>query len=206
MGKLFSKQTYTSEKNGVITVNKVFGIVSIVVNGCGQYSDFLTSAWRRLLRQLPTTLKPERILMLGLAGGNVVKAIYDKYPQAKLTIIEWDPVMVQITRDFKLVPFDDRIQIKIGDALQVISKINKTFDLIVIDIFHGPEPDPRLSERATISQLLKLLNSTGYILINVYTKQAIISAFERYMRKIQSWTFTTSHFALLQKIPENKIS
>ena len=130
-----------SKYNGHVKVIKTFGIGTYIqCNGLTQSGGIVESIWRSTLRQIrnPTTkgvIQSEilNILILGLGGGTVAKLLRKKYPNAKITGVEIDPIMIEFGK--KYLDLDKyNIDIKIADARKF--EINN-YDLVIVDTYLG---------------------------------------------------------------------
>lgn len=84
---------------------------------------------------LPPGRRP-RVLMLGLAGGSVARAIRALEPAAEIVGVEKSPEVVrQARRHLGL----DRLNVElvVGDAMEFLNRDRRRFDLIVEDLFVG---------------------------------------------------------------------
>ena len=86
-----------------------------------------------LLRELPW---PREALLIGLGAGSLVKFIYHKLPQTRITVVEIDPQIEIIARlHFKLPDDPGRLRIIIADGAEFMLKDGKKFDAIYVDGF-----------------------------------------------------------------------
>lgn len=86
-----------------------------------------------LLRDPPW---PKNALLIGLGAGSLVKYIYHKLPETRMTVVEIDQQVEIIARlHFKLPDDPMRINIVIGDGAQYVLEDGKKFDCILVDGF-----------------------------------------------------------------------
>jgi hypothetical protein len=83
--------------------------------------------------------KMSQILVLGVAGGSVIKTLVDEI---------------------------QNLQIIIDDAFEFVLKTNNKYDLIVIDVFQDTKMPNFLFETFFIERICVLLNPNGFILFN----------------------------------------
>ncbi len=77
-----------------------------------------------------------KVLVLGLAGGSVVRGILALRPRAEFVGVEIDPdVVAAAKRHFGLDQLP--LEIVVEDALAYLAKTRRRFDLIVEDVFVG---------------------------------------------------------------------
>ncbi len=83
-----------------------------------------------------------RVLLLGLGGGSVARALRALSPTAEIVGVEHDPRVLRLARrHFGL----DRIVVEpvVADALEYLRHRRRRFDLIVEDLFVGPSRSVR---------------------------------------------------------------
>ena len=86
-----------------------------------------------LLREPPW---PKNALLIGLGAGSMVKFIYHKLPDTRITVVEIDPQVEIIARMHFRLPDDPlRLNIVIGDGAQYMLDDGREFDAIFIDGF-----------------------------------------------------------------------
>lgn len=89
--------------------------------------------------------RPRRVLLLGLAAGSVARAVRALDPEAEIVGVELDRTVVRLARrHFGLGQLG--IEIIVGDALEVLRRERRRFDLIVEDLFVGPTRSVRKPE------------------------------------------------------------
>jgi len=139
---------------------------TLFVDGLIESGSIMTSIWNKGLRSLlPRSFQPQKVLLLGLAGGCNAHLVNHFYPRASITSIEIDPFMIELgNRYFKLGQVKNH-RIVIADALEYIDRLDsKTqFDLILVDCFVGKEIPQKLQ---TPQFLEKLKDHSQYVLIN----------------------------------------
>jgi spermidine synthase len=126
----------SSKYNKNIRVVRSLGLGTYIqVNGLTQSGGVVEQIWKNTLKKLQTekTLKIKNILILGLGGGTVAKLLRKKYPDAKITGVEIDPIMIELGK--KYLDLDKyNIDIKIEDARNY--KFGK-HDLVIVDTYLG---------------------------------------------------------------------
>lgn len=86
-----------------------------------------------LLRDAPW---PREALLVGLGAGSLVKFIYHRLPETRITVVEIDPQVEIIARlHFKLPDDPERIHIIIGDGADFMRQEGRKFDAIFVDGF-----------------------------------------------------------------------
>jgi spermidine synthase len=146
--------------NGQIKVRSFLGRVSVWVGGYEQSGPLVRKVWQKALKELPLPKQGEllrNVLILGLGCGVAAKLISEKFPNAKITGVEIDPVMVEIGKKYFGL---SGIQIKIMDAVSFIKRTRQKFDLILIDAYFG-------NKAADFSKTKLPLTRSGLAVFNI---------------------------------------
>ena len=114
----------------------------------------------RLLKMLTRMIAPQRALELGTFTGYSALCIAEGMPEggSLVTVEKEEELEEPILEAFAESPFNDRIELKIGDALSVCRSFpDEEFDLIFIDADKRQYPDYLLEAR-------RLLRPGGFII------------------------------------------
>lgn len=111
--------------------------------------------------------KFESILVLGVAGGSVIKTLVDevKY-KGSITGVEIDETVITIANQYFELDKIPNLEIVIDDAFEYVLKTKRTYDLIIIDIFEDTNMPNFLFQDFFIHRINSLLNLNGFILFN----------------------------------------
>ncbi len=111
--------------------------------------------------------KFKSILVLGVAGGSVIKTIVDEIKfEGKITGIEIDSTIIEIANHYFKLNEIKNLEIIIDDAFEFVLKTKDKYDLIIIDIFQDTIMPNFLFEDFFINRINFLLNVQGFILFN----------------------------------------
>ncbi|RZJ33782.1 MAG: methyltransferase domain-containing protein [Flavobacterium sp.] len=109
----------------------------------------------------------KEILVLGVAGGSVVKILaYEVKTNAKIIGVEIDPEVVTLADLYFQLNQIPNFKIITADAFEYLLKSQKTFDLIIIDIFQDTMMPEFLFEDYFLDCIVKALDRGGYVLFN----------------------------------------
>lgn len=109
----------------------------------------------------------EHILLLGVAGGSVVKTLVDEIEyKGKITGVEIDSEMIQIANDYFNLNQIKQLEIIIDDAFEFVLKTKDKYNLIIIDIFEDTKMPNFLFERFFSERVCSLLKDQGFVLFN----------------------------------------
>ena len=119
----------------------------------------------------------ENILILGVAGGSVIKTIVDEIKfKGKITGVEIDAQVVEIANKYFKLNEIKNLELVVDDAFEFVLKTKEKYDLIVIDIFQDTKMPNFLFEDFFINHVNSLLKVNGFILFNtmvIYEKDRI---------------------------------
>ena len=109
----------------------------------------------------------ENILVLGVAGGSVIKTLVDEIKfKGKIIGVEIDAAVIKIADSYFDLNKIPNFEIVIDDAFEYILKTKLQYDLIIIDIFHDTSMPNFLFEDFFIQRVNSILNVNGFILFN----------------------------------------
>jgi spermidine synthase len=114
--------------------------------------------------------KFDSVLLLGVAGGSVVKTLVDEVKfKGKITGVEIDPKVIELANTYFGLNEISNLKIIIDDAFEFVLKTREKYDLIIIDIFQDTKMPNFLFEDFFINRINFLLKVNGFILFNTMT-------------------------------------
>jgi spermidine synthase len=78
---------------------------------------------------------PERICVLGLAGGRLSMVLHHHLPRATIDNVDVDPAVAEIAVRYFGIEFDERQTIAIQDGRAFLAAAREDYDIIVMDAF-----------------------------------------------------------------------
>lgn len=138
---------------------------------------------RLMMAALLFNPQPQRILMVGLGGGSLVKFCYKHLAGAHITAVEINPHVISLRQTFHIPEDDARLKVVHADAADYVADTPQAFDLIFVDGFdrHGlPEP---LCSAKFYSDCRELLTAQGLIVANLPRYSAYLQI---YIDRIES--------------------
>lgn len=109
----------------------------------------------------------EHILVLGVAGGSVIKTLVDEIKfKGKITGVEIDPNIIKIANQYFNLDQVEQLEVIIDDAFEFVLKTKDKYDLIIIDVFQDTTMPNFLFETFFTDQVCFLLRSKGVVLFN----------------------------------------
>ncbi len=111
--------------------------------------------------------KMENILVLGVAGGSVIRTLRDEIQNTgNITGVEIDPEVVMIAKEYFNLDAMPNVEIIVEDAFEFVLRTKIQYDLIIIDIFLDTAMPNFLFEGFFAHRLSQIIAPEGYILFN----------------------------------------
>ncbi|RBA27857.1 spermidine synthase [Flavobacterium tibetense] len=111
--------------------------------------------------------KFENVLVLGVAGGSVIKTLTQEVKfKGKITGVEIDETAVEIAKKFFELDQIPNLNLVVDDAFEFVLKTKEKYDLIIIDVFQDTKMPNFLFEDFFINRVNFLLQVNGFILFN----------------------------------------
>jgi spermidine synthase len=180
-----------SPVNGKIKVVKgiAFGTY-IQVEGLTQSGGILKNVWRKPLKKLHSSqITVHRSLILGLGGGTVAGLVRQFWPEAKITGVDLDPVMVDLGKKYlELDKYNVNVVIEdayeyigngerdTGDREKIGNRVQGTknrkrgreekYDLILVDLYVGREYPEKFGSENYIQRVRNILARGGIAIFN----------------------------------------
>jgi len=157
-------KTIDSKFNTKIQVVNFSGQLRLDMGNLTQSGQVIENIWSRSFKKmLLPGFKPKKILILGFGAGSVAKVIAKKWPQAKITGVEIDPVVIKIAKEYFDADKIPNLKIINQDAEGFINKTKTIYDLILVDCYQGYKI-PLILEDTKFLEILKDLGKT--VLVN----------------------------------------
>lgn len=130
---------------------------------------------RMMLASLLLVPEPQRILVVGLGGGTLPQALEEMYPQARLTVLEIDPAVVKVAREYfgyaptartEVVEQDARVFTK--RKMRRIDAATEGYDLVMLDAFNGDYIPEHLLTREYLVETRALMKPGGVLAANTF--------------------------------------
>ena len=145
----------------------------IQADGLTQSGGVVGSIWKNVFRKLPnSSFIVHNSLVLGLGGGTIAKLVLKKYPDAKITGIEIDPLMVALGEKY-LGLDSNKVGIVVEDALDYCEqfiglpvKSVHQFDLIFVDLYCGDKFPDKFENERFLKLIKRRLGKGGIAVFN----------------------------------------
>ena len=140
----------------------------LLVNGSRESGPYIAGLWRHATSKLgvASALPVQNILVLGVAGGTVIHQLSQMFPKANITGVDIDDEMIRLGKKYFELDMVPHLSLITADARQFVTRKNKKYDLIVLDLFIGREIPVFVASREFLSTLKGLLAPHGRLFIN----------------------------------------
>lgn len=115
---------------------------------------------------------PKRILIAGLGGGTVPKALHELYPDAEIEVLEIDQAVVNVARDFFNFTESDKVKVEVVDARVYIKRAGiqgKQYDFIMLDAFTGEYIPEHLLTQEFLQEVKAIMTPDAVLVANTFT-------------------------------------
>lgn len=114
------------------------------------------------------------ILMLGGGGYSVPKwllsdkSIFGHNPDLELTVVELDPVMTEVAREYFQLPDDPRLSVEHQDARAFLNSQDRQYDLVFVDVFNSHYSIPfQMGTAEAVAGMKRAVAPGGALLMNI---------------------------------------
>jgi spermidine synthase len=126
-----------------------------------------------LLLSLALRPKGREIVMLGLGGGFVPRLCQKFLPDHFLTVVEIDPLVVELARTYFGFSEGGNVKVAIADGLDYLSKLpSNRLDFIWLDAFDGFYIPAHLSTENFLEVIRRVLRLNGLLTQNLHQNHA----------------------------------
>jgi spermidine synthase len=108
-----------------------------------------------------------RVLYIGLGAGSSQKRLWRDFPDARLTVVELDPVVVDVARRYFRLPDDPRLGVEVGDGRRFLAARPDRWDIVVVDAFFADAIPAHLVTQEFLTLLRSRLAPGGVVVANV---------------------------------------
>jgi spermidine synthase len=146
--------------------------------------ELVLSYTRAMMAFLLFRPRPEHILMIGLGGGSLAKFVYKHFPDARTTVIESEPKVIAIARQYFHVPPDDeRFVVEAAEGGAWVAVRPNCCDVLMVDGYDSSEQVPELCSADFYASAHAALSHEGVLVVNLWSSD---TRFDAYLQRIES--------------------
>ena len=161
-----------SERSGTLEITLVNGRLVMDSKNANYSYGSLQKVLKKGLSKLPLShLKSaEHILVLGVAGGSVIKTLRNDFKlTAKITGVEIDEEVLDLAMQYFKLQEIQGVSFVTADAFKYLKNTNQAYDLIIVDIFNDLQMPIELFEESFWRQIHHRLQDNGTCIFNSIT-------------------------------------
>lgn len=113
------------------------------------------------------TPQMKELLILGLGTGYGDKSFKENYPGLTLDIVEIDPVVVDVAKEFYDFQVGNGTNVFVEDGRLYFAKTQKKYDTIIFDAYGSSAPPFHLATREAFAAARQCLNERGVLVVNI---------------------------------------
>jgi spermidine synthase len=119
---------------------------------------------------------PKRVLIVGLGGGSIPTALRELLPEAQIDVVEIDPAVTRVARQFFGFKDGPRMQVFEVDGRVYVKRALREgvkYDAILLDAFDHEYIPEHLLTREFLTEVKSLLTPTGVLVGNTFSSSKL---------------------------------
>lgn len=112
---------------------------------------------------------PAHIGMIGLGGGSLAKFCHRQLPASRMTVLEINPHVIALRREFQVPEDDERFQVIAADGALYLQYEAPGFDVLLVDGFDQQGQPPALCSQGFYDDCLAALAADGVLVVNLHS-------------------------------------
>lgn len=106
-------------------------------------------------------------LLIGAGAYSYPKDYLKRFPEAALEVVELDPKITEVAKQYFNLPDDPRLTIVHEDGRSFLNRRAGRYDAIFMDAFKSYSPPFELTTQETVKALFRHLSERGAVLVNL---------------------------------------
>lgn len=111
---------------------------------------------------------PVHIGMIGLGGGSLAKFCYRQLPASRMTVLEINPHVIELRREFQVPDDDARLQVIAADGALYLQAGTPAFDVLLVDGFDHEGQPATLCTQRFYDDCFAALCADGVLVVNLH--------------------------------------
>ncbi len=139
-------------------------------------NQFVFSYTKMMMGALYLNPHPKRVLVVGLGGGVLPMALSRMFPDAGIDIVEIDPAVIKIARQFFGFNPSPNVRVFEEDGRVFVKRAGKSsqhYDLIMLDAFDHDYIPEHLLTREFLLEVKALLTENGVLAANTFSSSRL---------------------------------
>jgi len=143
--------------------------------------DFLVwEYYRAVFAAFAFVEKPQKVLVIGLGGGVIPLAFKQIYPRLNLDVVELDPAMVRVAKQFFGFAETDTLNVHVSDGRVFVKKKlleGEAYDIIVLDAFGRNWTPEHLLTEEFLNEVKGVMREGGVFVSHSRAKNKLSDSF-----------------------------
>lgn len=163
-----TETAYVSERYGVRSLHIGSDTVQSSMR-LARPNDLELSYTRSMMAFLLFAPKPQDVLMIGLGGGSLAKFVHHRLPHARVQVVEVNPQVVGIARQYFHVPADGPLfEVLTVDGAAHVDRTDVSADVLVVDGYDADSHAEELASRSFYAACRDRLKPGGMLVVNLW--------------------------------------
>jgi spermidine synthase len=168
----YSRIVVTEDSRGLRTLYFGDGGVRQSVVKLGDPDHLELNYSKSMVAGLALIEAPKRVLVVGLGGGTIPTFLRHHYPKLYIDVVDIDPVVVDVAREFFGFRQDARMRAYVSDGRRLIERCENRYDVIFLDAFSSDSIPYHLATREFLLAVRRALTDQGLVLGNVWGRDS----------------------------------
>jgi spermidine synthase len=165
-GNPWESPPYLDECNGTVRLHfKAFDIQSSMYRHAPH--ELVLSYTQTMMDAFCFNEHPETVGMIGLGGGSMQKACYQRFPNAIISVAEINPRVIALRDQFLIPKDDERFVVYCEDGADFVRRQPGHFDVLVVDGFDKKGQPAQLCSQQFYCDCHNALTADGLLIVNL---------------------------------------
>ncbi|MGQ0699838.1 MAG: spermidine synthase [Panacagrimonas sp.] len=130
--------------------------------------DALSLAYtRKMMAFLLFQPEPQHVVIVGLGGGSLTKFCYRQLPRTRITTVEIDQAVIDLSTLFKVPRPNARLRIVHADGAEYFATTHPSADVVLVDGCDQQGIAPALCEERFYASVRACLRPNGVLIVNL---------------------------------------
>jgi len=112
--------------------------------------------------------RPRNITMIGLGGGSLAKFCHRHLPCAAITVVENNPGVIALRKDFAIPDDDARLRVIADDGAVHVGCVTAAVDVLLVDGFDCSGQPAQLCTQRFYDDCFQALAAGGVLVVNLH--------------------------------------
>ena len=169
---MFGTLAVTAEPDGTraLRFGRTGATQTVIIPGSPDVLHFVYA--RLMLAGLALVPEPRRILVVGLGGGALPVYLHRHFAGASIEVVEIDPAVVAVAREYFGYREDARMQTHIGDARGFMRGApSGYYDMVMLDAFGSERVPEHLTTLEFLTDVRRVLAPEGVVASNLWNRR-----------------------------------